>query len=186
MRIEQCSVSGAPMYPGHGITFVRNDGKVFRFSSKKARKLFERRVNPNRLRWTKAYRRKNGKELSVDNTFEFEKKRNVPVKYDRELYAKTIHSIKRVNEIQEQRQRAYYFKRMVPSLKVRKMQIARELKTNIDLIYAPVSAKRSQEMAALRENQAMLDTELKLQNTSKKSTKRKQSEDDDVEIVDNE
>jgi len=172
------------MYPGHGISFVRNDGKVFRFSSKKARRLFERRVNPNRLRWTKAYRRKNGKELSVDSTFEFEKRRNVPVKYDRELYAKTISAMKRVSEIQEQRQRAFYFKRMVPSLKVRKMQIARELKTNIDLIYAPVSAKRSAEMAELRENNTMLDSEIKLQNSSTKS-KKKQSTEEDVEIEDN-
>ncbi|KAG2387261.1 hypothetical protein C9374_001593 [Naegleria lovaniensis] len=188
MRIETCSVSGAPMYPGHGITFVRNDGKVFRFSSKKARRLFERRVNPNRLRWTKAYRRKNGKELSVDSTFEFEKKRNVPLKYDRELYAKTIHAIKRVSEVQEQRQRAYYFKRMVPSLKVRKMQVARELKTNIDLIYAPVSAKRFAEMQELKANQdVMMENEMKLQNTSSsKSKKKKHQQDDDVEIEDNE
>lgn len=185
MRIDTCSVSGAPMYPGHGITFVRNDGKVFKFSSKKARKLFNRRVNPNRLRWTKAYRRKNGKELSVDNTFEFEKKRNVPLKYDRELYAKTIHSMKRVSDIQEQRQRAYYFKRMVPSLKVRKMQVQRELNTNIDLIYAPVAAKRAAEMAELKNSHNMVDTEMKLQNTSS-SKKKNKSNDEDVNIEDNE
>ncbi|KAL9642255.1 hypothetical protein ABK040_007255 [Willaertia magna] len=181
MRIETCSVSGAPIYPGHGMAFVRNDGKVFRFSSRKCRKLFERRVNANRIAWTKAYRRNHGKELSVDTTFEFEKRRNVPVKYDRELYSKTIQAMKKVSEIQEKRQRSFYFKRMVSSLKQRKMQVQREIKMSRDLIYAPVSAVGKAHTIKQKEESKKLDTEMKLKNTSSKK-KQQEEEDSDVEI----
>ena len=40
--------------------------------------------NPRKVRWTKAFRKAAGKEMTVDSTLEFEKRRNVPVRYDRE------------------------------------------------------------------------------------------------------
>lgn len=47
-----------------------------------------------------------------DATFEFEKRRNVPVKYDRDLVGTTIRAMKRVQEIQQLRDKRFYEKRM--------------------------------------------------------------------------
>ena len=47
-------------------------------------KNFNLKRNPRKVRWTKA-RKVAGKEMAVDPTFELEKRRNRPVKYDRDL-----------------------------------------------------------------------------------------------------
>ena len=51
--------------------------------------MFNRKKNPRKLKWTKAFRKAAGKELTVDPVFEFEKQRNTPVQYNRELWQET-------------------------------------------------------------------------------------------------
>ena len=41
----------------------------------KCHKAFKRKKNPRKAKWTKAFRKSAGKELAVDPSFEFEKKR---------------------------------------------------------------------------------------------------------------
>jgi large subunit ribosomal protein L24e len=45
--------------------------------------------NPRKIRWTKAFRKAAGKDLTVDPALEFEKKRHTAVKYDRALWQET-------------------------------------------------------------------------------------------------
>eukprot|EP01027_Heterolobosea_sp_BB2_P024242 GEZU01036480.1.p2 GENE.GEZU01036480.1~~GEZU01036480.1.p2 ORF type:complete len:173 (-),score=59.07 GEZU01036480.1:920-1438(-) len=140
MRIHTCSFCGSSCYPGHGITFVRNDSKIFRFCRQKCHKMFKKRANPRRTRWTKAFRRTHGKELAFDTAFDFEKQRNQPVKYDRELYASTIKAMKRIEEIKKNRQDRFYRARMQGTLLEKKAEALKEIAKDIDVVVAPVAA----------------------------------------------
>lgn len=92
--------------------FVRNDAKEFRFCRSKCHKAFKQRRNPRKLRWTKAFRKAAGKELVVDSTLTFAARRNVPVRYNRDLVATTLKAMARVEEIRQKRERAFYKNRM--------------------------------------------------------------------------
>ena len=114
MRIERCYFCGSSVYPGKGVRFVRNDCKIFNFCRyinhsslfpvyilvlrSKCHKNFKKKKNPRKAKWTKAFRKSAGKELAVDPSFEFEKRRNIPVKYDRELWANTVTAMQVITE----------------------------------------------------------------------------------------
>lgn len=112
MRIYQCHFCSSPVYPSHGIMFVRNDAKEFRFCRSKCHKAFKQRRNPRKLKWTKAFRKSAGKELAVDSTLTFAQRRNVPVRYNRDLVQTTLTAMERVEEIRQKRERAFYKNRM--------------------------------------------------------------------------
>ncbi|KAF1832873.1 hypothetical protein BDW02DRAFT_553744 [Decorospora gaudefroyi] len=112
MRIETCYFCSSPVYPSKGITFVRNDAKAFRFCKSKCHKNFKMKRNPRKLAWTKSFRRAHGKEMTVDSTLTFAQRRNVPVRYNRDLVQTTIQAMSRVSEIRARRERAFYKARM--------------------------------------------------------------------------
>lgn len=112
MRIETCHFCSRPCYPSKGITFVRNDAKMFRFCRSKCHKNFKMKRNPRKLAWTKSYRAAHGKEMTVDSTLAFAARRNVPVRYNRDLVAKTLQAMKRVEEVKQRRERLFYKERM--------------------------------------------------------------------------
>ena len=62
--------------------------------------------NPRKLKWTKAYQG-SCKGDDGDSTFDFEKRRNRPEKYDREVMANT-HAMKTVQRIQKAREDRFY------------------------------------------------------------------------------
>jgi len=134
MRIHTCYFCSSPVYPGHGISFVRNDSKIFRFCRSKCHKNFNRKRNPRKVKWTKAFRKAAGKEMALDTTFDFEKVRNRAVKYDRELMGATIHAIERVQQIKEKRELQFYKNRMKSNKTKDKQRDLRELEQNISLI----------------------------------------------------
>ncbi|KAG5928077.1 ATPase-activating ribosome biosynthesis protein [Claviceps africana] len=126
MRVDPCYFCGRPTFPSKGIVFNRNDGRSFRFCRSKCHKNFKHRRNPNKLKWTKASRIKAGKEMTVDSTLLFSARRNVPVRYNRDLMEKTIQAMARVSEVRARRERAFYKKRMLGK-RARELAQARKL-----------------------------------------------------------
>ena len=118
-RIETCHFCSRPVYPSKGITFVRNDARQFRFCRSKCHRNFKMKRQPRKLKWTKAHRATRGKEMIVDSSLvlsQFAKKRNVPVKYDRNLVAATINAMERVEEIRQRRERVFTKRRLAGKL----------------------------------------------------------------------
>ncbi|KAM3828396.1 putative ribosome biogenesis protein RLP24 isoform 1-T1 [Vipera latastei] len=177
MRVEKCYFCSGPVYPGHGMLFVRNDCKAFRFCRSKCHRSFQKKRNPRKVRWTKAFRRAAGKELAVvsgrrrraagggrragtereraaprstppssplptqDRSFEFEKRRHEPVKYQRELWSQSVEAMKRVEEIKQKRQAKFVWNRLKKGKELQKAQDIKEVKQNIHLIQAPHAGK---------------------------------------------
>jgi len=83
--------------------------------------------------------------MAVDSTFEFEKRRNRPVKYDRDLMGKTIMAIQRVQEIQSTREERFHTNRMRDAKKEKKQQARVEIEKSIEIL-APAVAKREEVM----------------------------------------
>jgi large subunit ribosomal protein L24e len=74
---------------------------------------------PRKLKWTKSHRAARGKEMIVDSSLvlsQFAKKRNVPVKYDRNLVAATVTAMQRVEEIRQRRERVFTKRRLAGKL----------------------------------------------------------------------
>lgn len=83
--------------------------------------------------------------MSVDSTFDFEKRRNRPVKYDRGLMGKTILAMKRVEKIQENREARFFENRMKDAKAEKKEQARVEIEKSIELL-APAVANREEVM----------------------------------------
>lgn len=60
-------------------------------------------------------------EYVQDSTIDFEKRRNIPVRYDRDLVQTTIKAMKRVGEIKTRREKAFFRNRC--SLPIRSLLV---------------------------------------------------------------
>eukprot|EP00270_Netrium_digitus_P009672 TRINITY_DN2952_c1_g1_i1.p1 TRINITY_DN2952_c1_g1~~TRINITY_DN2952_c1_g1_i1.p1 ORF type:complete len:173 (-),score=67.98 TRINITY_DN2952_c1_g1_i1:325-843(-) len=139
MRLEKCWFCSSTVYPGHGIVFVRNDAKVFRFCRSKCHKNFKMKRNPRKVKWTKAYRKLHGKDMAEDTTFEMERRRNRPERYDRNVVANTLKAMKRIDEIRVKRAARFWERRMqVKKLKEKAAKV-KELEQGIHLVKAPMA-----------------------------------------------
>ncbi|KAK0085150.1 hypothetical protein PV325_005689 [Microctonus aethiopoides] len=61
MKIGLCAYSGYKIYPGHGKTMVKVDGKTFTFLNSKCEAAHLMKRNPRKVTWTVLYRRKHKK-----------------------------------------------------------------------------------------------------------------------------
>lgn len=83
--------------------------------------------------------------MAVDSTFEFEKRRNRPVKYNREIMGQTLQAMQRVGEIQVKRAERHFGERMKEAAAEKKKYARVEIEKSIDLL-APAVAAREQVM----------------------------------------
>ena len=84
--------------------------------------------------------------MTVDTTFDFERLRHRPVKYDRELMKTTVRSMERVQAIKEAREKRFWEKRMEPNAAVQKERDLAEVSQGLDLIMHPLVQKEVQKV----------------------------------------
>lgn len=121
--------------------FARNDGELFRFCRSKCHRNFKMKRNPRKVKWTKAYRKGHGKELAEDLTYEFERRRNRPEKYNRETLAKTIEAIEKVQDIRVKRESRFYDNRMKDKKQKESREARRMLEQEVHLADTPSKEK---------------------------------------------
>ena len=80
--------------------------------------------------------------MTIDPSFEFEKRRNAPVKYDRELWTKTVDAIKKINEIRERREKHFVMERLRTGTQREIHNDIRDVQKNISLIRAPEGIRK--------------------------------------------
>ncbi|CAK7329295.1 unnamed protein product [Dovyalis caffra] len=142
MRVEKCWFCSSNIYPGHGIQFVRNDAKIFRFCRSKCHKNFKMKRNPRKVKWTKAYRRLHGKDMTQDSTFEFERKRNRPERYDRNVTENTLKAIKKIDKVRSERAANHIEKRLRVRKGKERREASKEVDQSIHLVQAPQALRQ--------------------------------------------
>jgi len=117
--------------------------------------------NPRKVKWTKAYRRAKGKDLTNDFSLELERRRDCPLKYDRETWQKTVAGMKRIAEITNKREAKHIMDRLKVGKKIENQKDKQEVDRNIHLIKAPAAGLRQKrkEMEVLMEEDEELDDE---------------------------
>lgn len=70
--------------------------------------------------------------MAVDPSFEFERRRNIPVKYDRQLWTKTVEAMKKIESIKQRRQNNHIMQRL---RKGREQEILRDVKEVNEVLF---------------------------------------------------
>jgi len=128
--------------------------------------------NPRKLKWTKAYRKNAGKEMVVDSTLQFAARRNVPIRYDRELVAKTLKAMERISEIRSRRERVFYKKRMAGK-RARELAVARKLVANNEHLLPRLRGSEKRRLAELAAEQGVDVEELERETLEAVRTSKK-------------
>lgn len=100
--------------------------------------------------------------MTVDPSCEFEKRRNVPVKYDRELMDTTVKAMRRIAEVKAKRERVFFRERVAKGRLHEQQSVAQEAvqhRKDVQLLKAPTMRRRQQERTAVVKASAKMDVE---------------------------
>jgi len=128
--------------------------------------------NPRKLKWTKAYRKNAGKEMVVDSTLQFAARRNVPVRYNRELVQKTLKAMERISEIRARRELVFYKKRMAGK-RAREIASARKLVAHNEHLLPRLRGSEKRRLAQLAAEQGVSVEELEKEQLENIRTSKK-------------
>ncbi|KAA1069854.1 ATPase-activating ribosome biosynthesis protein [Puccinia graminis f. sp. tritici] len=118
----------------------------------------------------------------VDSTLEFEKRRNVPVKYDGELVQTTINAIDRVAAIKAKREKAFYTARMAAAAPVVRQSMAVEVVKDRHLLGLKDDELTQKAVEAAESRLAVIHTREEEKQATRK-TKKAQAEDLEMDTV---
>ncbi|KAK4056176.1 ATPase-activating ribosome biosynthesis protein [Microbotryomycetes sp. JL221] len=150
--------------------------------------------NPRKLKWTKAFRKAAGKEMTIDSTLNFEKRRHVPIKYDRDLVQTTIQGMKRIQQIKSKRELAFYKARMAnakpkslatDSLEIEKSKHLLQLpaETMFNIQHTKENQRAINKAQQILENKKQIKLMRQQLNGNKKNQKVELQDDDDEEMI---
>ncbi|KAL9251433.1 Large ribosomal subunit protein eL24-like protein [Drosera capensis] len=93
LKTELCRFSGAKIYPGKGIRFIRSDSQVFLFANSKCKRYFHNKLKPAKLTWTAVYRKQHKKDIAQEAV---KKRRRATKKpYSRSIIGATLEVIQK-------------------------------------------------------------------------------------------
>ncbi|EFP78693.2 uncharacterized protein PGTG_04649 [Puccinia graminis f. sp. tritici CRL 75-36-700-3] len=120
--------------------------------------------------------------LPIDSTLEFEKRRNVPVKYDGELVQTTINAIDRVAAIKAKREKAFYTARMAAAAPVVRQSMAVEVVKDRHVLGLKDDELTQKAVEAAESRLAVIHTREEEKQATRK-TKKAQAEDLEMDTV---
>uniref|UniRef100_A0A0D9Y9I6 Large ribosomal subunit protein eL24-related N-terminal domain-containing protein n=1 Tax=Oryza glumipatula TaxID=40148 RepID=A0A0D9Y9I6_9ORYZ len=129
--LQGCRATGCSPPTGSGGGGRRD---IFRFCRSKCHKNFKMKRNPRKVKWTKAYRCLHGKDMTQDSTFEFERKRNRPERYDRNVTAQTLKAIPLITKIRHERHKKHITERQKQGKTKQRERDAKELEQDIQML----------------------------------------------------
>ena len=135
------------------------------------------------LKWTKSFRRASNKEMTVDRTLTFAARRNIPVRYNRNLVATTLNAMKRVTEIRARRERQFYKNRMSGN-KERQRALDRKLVAENEHLLPPQLREKATAEEVLEDPMVESMVEVREKAPAQKTKARRRLRVDGVEEMD--
>lgn len=85
--------------------------------------------------------------MAVDPTFEFEKRRNIPLKYNRELWQKTVQAMRKIESIRQKRCNTHIMQRLRKGRTLEQERDVKEVQRDLSIIRSPAAGLKQRKAA---------------------------------------